>query len=70
MCLQIFDHPQRQENEGQGREDGHWHIRIGDTVQATLAHILDKTDFKVTLSFTGSNLSQQARRNYITDASK
>jgi len=46
------------------------HIRIGDTVQATLAHILDKTDFKVTRSFTGSNLSQQARRSYITNASK
>jgi hypothetical protein len=40
------------------------------TVQATLARILAKSDFKMTPSFTGTNMSHRARRNYITNASK
>jgi hypothetical protein len=40
------------------------------TVQATLARILNKSDFKVTPSFTGTNLSHRARRRDITNASK
>lgn len=41
-----------------------------DTVQATLARISAKSDFKVTPSFTGTNLSHRTRRSYITNASK
>jgi hypothetical protein len=40
------------------------------TVQATLARILAKSDFKVTPSFTGTNMSHRARRSFITNASE
>lgn len=40
------------------------------TVQATLARILSKLDFKVTPSFSGTNFSNRARRRDITNAIK